>query len=92
MIHVAFSTSTYLGFFQIAEPEVKSSQVVEDLRWDISLYLLLQDAGGCAISRQSPLDVRLLEDLSQFDPSLHIIWVLLCYLLQMALKARDKLA
>lgn len=77
--------NSYLGFSKIAQSEVKSSQVVEDLRGHISLHLLLQNAGGCAVRRQRSLNVSLLQDLSQLNPSLHIIWVLLCHLLQMTL-------
>lgn len=77
--------ASYLSLSQVAQSEVKSSQVVEDLRGDISLHLLLQDAGGCAVGGQCSLDVSLLQDLSQLDPCLHIVWVLLGYLLQMTL-------
>lgn len=75
----------YLCLSEVAEPEVKSPEVVENLRRNVSLHLLLQDAGGGAICRQCSLDVSLLQNLSQLDPGLHIIWVLFCYLLQMTL-------
>lgn len=77
--------NSYLGFSKVAQSEVKGSQVVEDLGGHISLHLLLQNAGGCAVRRQRSLNVSLLQDLSQLNPSLHIIWVLLCHLLQMTL-------
>lgn len=68
----------YLCLSQVAQSEVKSSQVVEDLRRNVSLHLLLQDACRCAVSGKRSLDVRLLQDLSQLDPCFHIIWILLC--------------
>lgn len=68
---------------------MQSPQVVEDLRGNVGLHLLLQYAGGCAVCGQCSLNVSLLQDLSQLDPSLHIIWVLLCHLLQMTLGNKD---
>lgn len=82
-------TNSYLGLSKVAQSEVKSPQVVEDLRGNVSLHLLLQDAGGCAVRRQCSLNVSLLQDLSQLDPRLHIIWVLLGHLLQMTLRKKD---
>lgn len=76
----------YLGLPQVAQSEVKSTQVVEDLRGHISLHLLPEDAGGGAVGGQRSLDVGLLQDLSQLDPRLHVVWVLLCDLLQMTLR------
>lgn len=84
--------NTNLGFSKVAQSEVKSPQVVEDLRGNISLHLLLQDAGGCSVCRQRSLNVSLLQDLSQLDPRLHIIWVLLRHLLQMTLGNNNKLS
>ena len=75
----------YLGLSQVPQSEVQSPQVVEDLGRDVRLHLLLQDAGGGAVGRQRPLDVRLLQDLSQLDPGLHVVWVLLRHLLQVTL-------
>lgn len=80
---------SYLGLSKVAQSEVKSAQVVEDLRGNIGLHFLLQDTGGCAVRRQCSLYVGLLQDLSQLDPRLHIIWVLLCHLLQMSLENKD---
>lgn len=80
---------SYLGLSKVAQSEVKSTQVVEDLRGNIGLHFLLQDAGGCAVRRQCSLYVGLLQDLSQLNPRLHIIWVLLCHLLQMTLGNKD---
>jgi len=76
---------SYLGLSQVAQSEVKSPEVVEDLGGDVRLHLLLQDAGGCAVRRQRSLNIGLLQNLSQLDPRLHIVWVLLCYLLQVTL-------
>lgn len=80
----------YLGLSKVAQPEVKSPQVVEDLRGDVGLHLLLQDAGGCAICGQRSLNIGLLQYLSQLDPRLHVIWVLLCHLLQMTLGRKHR--
>ena len=76
----------YLGLSQVPQSEVESPQVVEDLRGDVSLDLLLQNAGGRAVGREGALDVGLLQDLSQLDPGLNVIRVLLGYLLQMTLQ------
>lgn len=79
----------YLGLSQVSQSEVESPQVVEDLRGNVGLHFLLQDAGGCAVSGQRSLDVSLLQDLRQLNPRLHIIWVLLCYLLQVTLETKN---
>lgn len=71
----------YLGLPEVAKSEVKGPEVVENLRRNIGLHFLLQDAGGRAICRQCSLDVSLLQNLSQLDPGLHVIWVLFCHLL-----------
>lgn len=71
----------YLGLPEVAESEVKCPEVVKNLRRNIGLHFLLQDAGGRAICRQRSLDVSLLQNLSQFDPGLHVIWVLFGHLL-----------
>lgn len=81
--------AVYLCLSKVAKSEVKSPKVVENLGRNIGLNFLLQDAGGGAICRQRSLDVSLLQDLSQLDPGLHIIWVLFCYLLQMALWIKE---
>lgn len=87
--HTHVRAHTHLGLSKVAQSEMKSPQVVEDLWGNISLDLLLQNAGGRAICRQSSLNICLLEDLSQLNPRLHVIWVLLCYLLQMTLGNKD---
>ncbi len=79
----------YLGLSEVSQSEVKGPQIVENLRGNIGLHLLLQDAGGCAVCRQRTLDVSLLQDLSQLNPRLHVIWVLLCDFLQMTLESRE---
>lgn len=79
----------YLCLSKVAKSEVKCPEVVENLRRNIGLHFLLQDAGGRAICRQRSLDVCLLQNLSQLDPGLHIIWVLFCYLLQMTLWMKE---
>lgn len=80
---------SYLGLSQVSQSEVKSPEVVEDLGWNVGLHLLLQDAGGCAVCRQRSLNISLLQNLSQLDPGLHVVWVLLGYLLQMTLGSKD---
>lgn len=80
----------YLGLSQVPQPEVQGAQVVEDLGRDVGLHLLLQDARGRAVRRQRSLDVSLLQDLSQLDPGLHVVRVLLRHLLQVTLsRQRD---
>lgn len=73
--------AVYLGLPKVAKSEVKCPKVVENLRRNVSLHFLLQDAGGCAICRQCSLNVSLLQYLSQLNPGLHVIWVLFCHLL-----------
>lgn len=85
LIQAVMYSISYLGLSKVAQSEVKSPQVVEDLRGNVGLHLLLQDARGCAVCRQCSLNVSLLQDLSKLDPRLHVIWVLLRYLLQMTL-------
>lgn len=80
---------SYLCFSEVSQSEVKSPEVVEDLGRHVGLHLLLQDAGGRAVRRQRSLNVGLLQDLSQLDPRLHVVWVLLRHLLQMTLVNRD---
>lgn len=79
----------YLCLSQVAESEVESPEVVENLRRNVGLHLLPQDAGGGAICRECSLDVSLFQNLSQLDPGLHIIRVLFCYLLQMTLWTKE---
>lgn len=76
---------SYLGFSQVPQSKVQSAQVVENFGGNVGLHRLLQDASGCAVSRQSALDVSLLQDLGELNPRLHIIWVLLCYLFEVTL-------
>ena len=82
--------ASYLGLSQVPQSEVQSAQVVEDLGRDVGLHLLLQDAGGGAVGRQGPLDVRLLQDLRQLDPRLHVVRVLLRHLLQVSLLVEER--
>lgn len=49
------NVSLYFGLSKIPQTKVQSPQIVEDLRGNISLDLLLEDASGGAICRQSSL-------------------------------------
>lgn len=49
----------YFGLSKISQTKVQSPQIVKDLRGHIGLDLLLEDASGSAISRQSSLQNKI---------------------------------
>uniref|UniRef100_A0A6B0UPR9 Uncharacterized protein n=1 Tax=Ixodes ricinus TaxID=34613 RepID=A0A6B0UPR9_IXORI len=65
---------------QVPHAEVQRSNVAEDLRRDVRLHLVLEEAGGRAVGRQRRLHIRLLQDLGQLDPGLHVLRKLLRHL------------
>jgi len=66
-------------------PVVQSSNIVEDLRRNVSLNFVLQYPSGSSIGSKCSLEVRLFQYLCQFNPCLDIIRELLCHLPQVAL-------
>ena len=77
-----------LSLVKFPETEVEAAHIVQNLRGHLRLHFVLQDPGGCLVAFQTLLEVGLLKDLSQLNPGLYVIWVLLCYLLQMALEKK----
>lgn len=62
---------------------MKGSNIIENLWWDVHLNQVLQKLGSLMISWKGTLQVTALKDLSQLNPRLYILTVLLRHLCQM---------